>query len=53
MSPDFYRKEAERLRWLADNQTDPSLAQKLHEMAAEHDALALELDAGTDVTRTL
>jgi hypothetical protein len=53
MSPDFYRKEAERLRRLADNQTDPSLAQKLRQMAAEHNALALELDARADDTRTL
>lgn len=45
MSPDFYRKEAERLRRLADNQTDQGPAQKLRQMAAEHDALALALEA--------
>ena len=47
MSPDFYRKEAERLRRLADNQTDPGLAQKLRQIAAENDAIASEL-AGND-----
>ena len=44
MSPDFYRKEAERLRRLAENQTDPELARKLRQMAEENDALAAELD---------
>jgi hypothetical protein len=53
MSPDFYRKEAERLRRLADNQTDPVLAHKLRQMAAENDALAAELEAGAKDTRTI
>ncbi len=48
MSPGFYRKEAERLRRLADNQTDPDLAQKLRQMAAEHDALAVALEFGAN-----
>jgi hypothetical protein len=45
MAPNFYRKEAERLRRLADNQTDPDLAQKLLQMAAEYTALAMTLEA--------
>lgn len=45
MSPNFYRKEAERLRRLADNQTDPNLAQKLLQRAAEYTALAVALEA--------
>jgi hypothetical protein len=48
MSPDFYRREAERLRRLADDQTDPELAQKLRQMAAENDALAAELEPKGD-----
>ena len=40
MSPDFYRKEAERLQRLADSQTDPVRTQNLRQMAAEHDELA-------------
>ena len=43
MSPDFYRKEAERLRRLADIQTDPEVVQRLREMAAENDVLARQL----------
>ena len=53
MSPDFYRKEAERLRRLADNQTDWVLAQKLRQMAAENDALAVALEAGANDNRPL
>jgi hypothetical protein len=45
MSPDFYRKEAERLRRLADTQTDPEVVQRLRQMAEENDALAMELEA--------
>jgi len=48
MSPDFYRKEAERLRRLADNQTDPVLAQKLRQMADENDVLAVALEASAN-----
>jgi hypothetical protein len=40
MSPDFYRKEAERLRRLAETQTDPEVVQRLRQMAAENDVLA-------------
>ena len=43
MSPDFYRKEAERLRRLASDQTDAVLARKLRQMAEENDALAITL----------
>jgi len=45
MSPDFYRKEAERLRRLADTQTDPEVVQRLRHLAEENDALANELAA--------
>ena len=48
MSPDFYRKEAARLRRLADNQTDEGLARKLRQMAAENDALAAALEVGAN-----
>jgi len=44
MSPDFYRQESERLRRLADDQTDPVRAQNLRQMAAEHDELAVALE---------
>jgi len=44
MSPDFYRKEAERLRRLADSQTDPVRARNFRQMAAEHDELADALE---------
>ena len=46
MSPDFYRNEAERLRRLAENQTDPDLAQKIRQVAAENDVLAVNLELG-------
>jgi hypothetical protein len=45
MSPDFYRKEAARLRRLASDQTDPDLAAKLRQLADENDALAVALEA--------
>ena len=44
MSPDFYRKEAQRLRRLAESQTDPVRARNLRHMAAEHDELAVALE---------
>jgi DICT domain-containing protein len=52
MSPDFYRKEAERLRRLADTQTDSVVVQKLRQIAAENDVLAMELEASKNNSKS-
>ena len=44
MSPQFYRREAFRYRFMAGQEADHDLALKLKRMAAEYDDLADDME---------